>query len=76
MDQVSALIPVCQDLSFNNDWIGGLFNSDSYLYFFVILCLTIRVTIPEDFHINYLELVPVYIGLMYLTENHDRKIQY
>ena len=49
------------------DWIGGFFNKNQCPMFECDTCFDyhwINVEVPEDCHINYLELIPVYIGLL------------
>ena len=49
------------------DWVGGFYNVSTCPLFTCDTCVDyhwLNITVPPDAHINYLELIPVYIGIL------------
>ena len=51
----------------DSDWIGGFYNVSACPLFTCNTCVDyhwLNITVPSDAHINFLELIPVYIGIL------------
>ena len=63
---------------FDDDWIGGFFNSAKLPNFTCQSCPEFHwfnLDVPEPYNINYLELIPVYLAIMLLAPTcRDRHI--
>ena len=60
----------------DNDWLGGFFNSELIPFFSCSSCVDYHwynVKVVDQSNINYLELIPVYVGLLRLAQTNQNQ---